>query len=1615
MSVKLARKALEKEGQGEQPVNFSKLRSLGLGTGLCFALACVSASAGAGERAGDALLGTLPDLALSVTDSPDPVLTGGTVTYSFSLNNNAGTSPATGVAISVFYSAALTPNPGPTPGWTCNGGSPNLCQLAAGTLNVGSSAPTLQLSFTAPTTAQSVQVIGTASSVEPDLNTSNNNATQNTQVIAGAADLSLGLNASAASVATGQAFSYTATVTNLGPANATSLQVTGTLSGQVSFSSFSVSGAWSCTHNSGAITCNYASGSPTGTLAAGIAASPIVVNVVAGNSPGSAQLSMLASSTATDPTPASASASVSVTGAGGGVADVGISKQVVGASTIPQGTPFNFRLRAGNAGNSPQAATGVQIIDNLPAGLTLNSATGSAWSCTGTTTITCNYGLSILPGQFSSDLDLNVSWLGAPPLGVQINTASVSAAQTDPNPGNNNAAASFSIQAQADLALQWSGPTSAVIGSSYTQTLSAANGGPSAAANVVVTANLPTGTTPSLQSTGAGWSCNLAGLNLSCTRASFPLTPSGSVAVLSLSAPGTLGPALSSTASISADTLDPGLGNNSATLSTTLDPGSPALQVTKTDSADPVRVGTDFTYAIAVRNSGNVALSGVSVTDPLPSQVEYRGFTGAGWSCSGSSTITCNLAGSLAAGATSTLSLNVRAQSAGQANNTAQAAAPQLPAAVSASQSTQIQSSAELSFVKTARQSQVAVGARAQFDLSVDNRGDSNVNSLVLIDDLPAGTRFVSALGEGWNCNASGQTVDCRRDVLAPLGRSSVVIEVEATTVGSLINRARLSALGLNATLLANATLVVIEAPASADLSIDKSDSADPVQAGAEFDYRLRVRNAGPAAATGVRVTDNLPAGLEFVSAQGSGWQCAGTQNISCDLAGSLAVGAESTVSLRVRTASSANAPISNIASVSAQQTDPVSSNNSDGESTAVQPRALSADLSLTATASAVSVPAGGSFDINATLRNAGPDAAGSFTLSITPAAGLSIVSGEGSGINCAPVGSGFECRGASLAVNEQRAIRLLARSAASASSSLGVALALTSSTPDPQPANNGANLSVRVDAVAPTTADLSISKTDSADPVVIGDRYTYTITVRNLGPAAAEGVLVRDLLPGGLRLISASGSGFTCSGVGPIDCRLGTPLANAAQAVLTIEVQAPSQNAVFTNVATVSANTNDPLQTNNRAEQATTIILPDQQAGEELLEQSVGNDGFAGEAIAPVAALCQGARGPVDQFCRALYSDAAAGNDVGEDLRAVFPEEVLSQYAAINQLADTQFANVDARMSEWRGGGAAGGMSLAGLTVSYDGQSIPLSLFNGLLSEDDPEIGGSGDLISPWGFFVNGFVSRGDQSVGRNDREVLTDFDAMGLTAGVDYRRSADWVMGAAVGFNDFDSDLTDDGQLSTRGWTLTGYTSYYARDNLYVDARVSYGQLSLDQQRRIAISLSNFQLNELARGSTDASQLSFASSTGMHFNRGPWNVTPNLSLRWMRASVDGFAETGGGGFGVRYGDHSISSLVMGAGLQINRVFSLSNGVLTPQFDLAWNRELRNDGTEVDAAFLNGDQGELILLQPESVDKSYGSIGLGFVYVMANGRQAYLQWRENVGTDGLDRSTLNIGGRFEF
>ena len=143
------------------------------------------------------------------------------------------------------------------------------------------------------------------------------------------------------------------------------------------------------------------------------------------------------------------------------------------------------------------------------------------------------------------------------------------------------------------------------------------------------------------------------------------------------------------------------------------------------------------------------------------------------------------------------------------------------------------------------------------------------------------------------------------------------------------------------------------------------------------------------------------------------------------------------------------------------------------------------------------------------------------------------------------------------------------------------------SNNPDPKPGNNEGEDPVDVPVIS---ADLSIIKTASGAPYVVGGTVTYTIVTKNNGPYAAENVVVEEQLPNSLELVS-----YTVS-KGTFDPATGKytvgTLAKDETATLTIVAKILKAGQIL-NVASVGTTTPDPNPGDNEDPEPIDVTCP--------------------------------------------------------------------------------------------------------------------------------------------------------------------------------------------------------------------------------------------------------------------------------------------------------------------------------------------------------------------------------------------------------------------------------------
>jgi uncharacterized repeat protein (TIGR01451 family) len=381
----------------------------------------------------------------------------------------------------------------------------------------------------------------------------------------------------------------------------------------------------------------------------------------------------------------------------------------------------------------------------------------------------------------------------------------------------------------------------------------------------------------------------------------------------------------------------------------------------------------------------------------------------------------------------------------------------------------------------------------------------------------------------------------------------------------------------------------------TADLSLIKACKPDlsAARAGQQITCTIVVTNPGPGLPRNVVIRDTLltrvaPADYTMTaptftfSGGGSSAPCdpvvaiAGGKQFLCNL-GTVPVGGSAVISYTLT--SNEAGDFNNFASVTTDSTDPNPANNSDRSSVHVD---AVADLSLDKTDSPDPLVSGTQITYTLHAHNAGPSHAPNTRIRDFLPAGVAVVSVSGGpGGSCVPGVPGdpahpTRCTYASLASGATVTMTIVVQLKPGDHNVVQNDAEVASDVLDPDTSNNDASASTTI-----RVADLRIVKTSDASVYKASEQITYTLTITNNGPAAAENVVVTDALP----LLSkdrVAAIDSSCTLAGAVaTCNLGT-IAPLGTRTVTIAIVPKGSRGLISNTASVASSTFDPDSTNN-------------------------------------------------------------------------------------------------------------------------------------------------------------------------------------------------------------------------------------------------------------------------------------------------------------------------------------------------------------------------------------------------------------------------------------------------
>jgi uncharacterized repeat protein (TIGR01451 family) len=744
------------------------------------------------------------------------------------------------------------------------------------------------------------------------------------------------------------------------------------------------------------------------------------------------------------------------------------------------------------------------VSDTLPTGLTPGTATGTGWTCgTVAQTVTCSRSDVLSAGATHPAISIPVTVeqtvAGGTGVASLTNTATVSGGG-ETNTTNSSVTDPTNINSSADVSIDKTGSISATPGTNINYTIKVDNAGPSDAVNVTVTDPVPVGLTlVSVTGDCTSFPCNF-------TRMS-PATSKNITVTYTIPGAYTTPDPIVNIANVSSVTPDPSSTNNSAKANTSL--GSPIadLGLTKTDfpASSTAIPGTPITYKIIVTNAGPSAATGATVVDTFPATI-----TGVNWTCTASTGSSCPASGAgninaivnvLNAGTlTFTATGNIAANATGILVNNATVTPPagtSDPSSNNNDDTNTLVPQADLSVVKTGP-ANIVPGTNVTYTVTVKNLGPSNAESVDLSDPTPAGLVFFSNTGD---CTTA---YPCSFGTLAPNATKVIAttysVPSNYDTATSVTNTATVSSPTADPQANNNSSSITLGSNASADLSLTKTvDNTSPA-VGQNVTYTITLTNAGPSAATGVSVKEQLPAGLSLISSN----PATGSFNAGVWTVGDLSVGS-TTLMLTARV--DVPGALTNTAEVSALSTPDPDSTPNDGTGDDAASASLTArvpDLTTTKTHTG-NFTRGLSGVYTLSVTNSGTaTTAGLVSVTDTLPIGLTPSSATGTGWTCSISGQVVTCS------------RLDALTASSSYPDIQIAVlvaqdAAASLTNTSSVSGGGEVNTANNTASDPTTivssSDLASVKTPPSS-IVPGENAVFSIKVTNAGPSDAKNAL---------------------------------------------------------------------------------------------------------------------------------------------------------------------------------------------------------------------------------------------------------------------------------------------------------------------------------------------------------------------------------------------------------------------------------------------------------------------------------------------------------------------------
>ncbi len=792
--------------------------------------------------------------------------------------------------------------------------------------------------------------------------------------------------------------------------------------------------------------------------------------------------------------------------------------------------------------------------------------------------------------------------------------------------GNNQATGSIAVSPVADVATTISGPAASVVGNLATYAVTTANNGPSAAAAVVQTVQLP-------RNLNGVFASNNGAYDASSGVVTFPALPvlaSGAVLnnTVSFAMPTAAFAAVATVATTTTEASGT-TANNSATAPTTsptaATPDQANVYTALTFSDKNVAPGTPLTFSVVTGNHGpNPALNVVQQLS-LPPGLTVSSISGGGTYDATTGVLTFPALASQASGASVTNTVVLAAPATGPLVAMASASATTsdpMPADNVVIRNVNIFNSTDVATTIVGP----GVAASTQvptFTVTTSNKGTVPALNVVQTVAIPAdfAPADVTASNGGvydpatgvitWPTVPSLDVAEVRTytySYLAPATPST-----DASAPRTIVSRASVTTASLDAVSSNNSVAIGTDIKWNADVAIAVAGPTTAIL-GNNVTFTVATINNGPAPASNVAITVRIATGLTGVSASGGGIYDATTGLVTFPTIASQVAGPTGAVTNTI-TLLVPDRPLIGVSAAANNSANDLNlTNNAATLVIPVSPRtSTQADLQTTIASNVSSQLAGQPIVLTSTITNVGPGTSNMRQRVTLPAglSGVTVLDADGTTVLSAAYDAATGAVTFPIANSQPAGTTLTYKITVSnpGNDPLVATAIVNGNTSDPTPANNTKTVSVAIVPVADVATRLS-----GPAAALPGSLVTYQVVTLNSGPSPASAVVQTVQLPTGLSNVAVSGGGTYDATSGLVAFPRIATQAVGKFGEVTNSISFTLPTTAFTLTSTVKSNTGENGATANNTSAVTTTLadqLPLANTITNRLQAPQGNTAF--------------------------------------------------------------------------------------------------------------------------------------------------------------------------------------------------------------------------------------------------------------------------------------------------------------------------------------------------------------------------------------------------------------------